>query len=256
MIRDGLRTIIGRSVPEAVYYLAGVSRRGDREALSSAADVSVIGAVDTLIAASELPSPPRILYVSTGLVYADAGEPRDEASPVAPDGMYATAKYAGEVALAELGRVSGIDVLVARAFNHIGPGQSEGFVVPTIARQIARLSDQDGAVINLAVGSTIRDFCDVRDVVRAYRLLVTAGEAGRYNIGSGEGIAIADLARLMLTVAGIPARIVVRDEHPSDQPISIVANVAKVERLGWARRFALRDSVRDVLEEHRSREAG
>jgi len=249
---DELRSAIMAAEPDAIYYLAGVSRRGDRDALEGAAGVSVVGALGVLMAAADLATPPRILYVSTGLVYADAEVPRDEESPVAPHDMYAAAKYAGEVTLAQLGRVSGIDVVVARAFNHIGPGQSDGFVVPAIAQQIVRLGEEDRPVVRLAVGHTIRDFCDVRDVVRAYRLLVASAEPGRYNIGSGEGIRIIDLARLMLDVAGVSAEIVVEHAEAPGQPRAVIANVARMEGLGWRREFSLRESVAAVLEEHRA----
>ena len=248
---DQVRAVVGETRPEAVYYLAGVSTRGDRDALNNAAGVTVIGALGVLMAAAGLKAPPRILYVSTGLVYAGGDEPRTEDSPVAPHGMYAAAKYAGEVALGQLAEASGVEVVIARAFNHIGPGQSEAFVVPTIARQVVRLGELDRPVVRLAIGQVVRDFCDVRDVVRAYRLLAATAPSGTYNIGSGEGISIKELAQLMLAVGGIPAEIEVENEDATGQPLSLVANVGKVQGLGWHRQYDLRDSVRAVLDEHR-----
>ena len=249
---DQMRAVVGETRPDAIYYLAGVSTRGDRDALNNAAGVTVIGALGVLMAAARLEAPPRILYVSTGLVYADGSEPRTEDSPIAPHGMYAAAKYAGEVALGQLAQASGLEVVIARAFNHIGPGQSDAFVVPTIARQVVRLGEMDRQVVRLAIGQVVRDFCDVRDVVRAYRLLMAAAPSGTYNIGSGEGICIRDLAELMLGVAGIAAEIEVESEDATGQPLSLVANVAKLQGLGWHRQYGLRDSVRAVLDEHQA----
>ena len=251
-VRDAVQiAAVVRDAPQdAIYYLAGVSRRGAREELASAAGVSVTGAVDVLVAAGAQTPPPRLLYVSTGLVYADGTEARREDSEIAPEGMYAAAKYAGEVALRYLGSVAGVDVLVARAFNHIGPGQSLGFVVPDIAQQIIRLRSIQPRVLRLSVAHTVRDFSDVRDVVRAYRLLATRGEAGVYNIGSGRGTAILDLAHMMLSAANLTAEVVADQESPNAQQSSLIADTSKIEALGWRREISLQQSLRDVIHEH------
>lgn len=242
---------IAQSRPDAIYYLAGVSRRGERDALESAAAVSVVGALGVLTAAASLAHRPRILYVSTGLVYAAADEPRGEGDAIAPHGMYAAAKYAGEVCLQRLGEAGGVQVVIARAFNHIGPGQSDAFVVPTIARQVAGIPIGHSGTVRLAVGRAVRDFCDVRDVVRSYRLLIDSAPVGQYNIGSGEGIEIAELTRLMLQVAGVSAEVLAERDFSLGEPRSLVADTSKVESLGWQRRYSLRDSVRDVLDAYR-----
>ena len=180
-VRDekGLSALVEAVRPDAVYYLAGVSSQEEREDVSVAVGVSVVGSMNALIASARLEPHPRLLFVSTGYVYRAASEPLDERSPTEPDTIYAAAKLAAEHALLAVGPAAGVDVVIARPFNHIGPGQSESFLVPTMARQA--VSGGGGTrEIRVADASVVRDFTDVRDVVAAYRLLM---ERARCRLG-------------------------------------------------------------------------
>ena len=247
---EGLARFVAASQPEAIYYLAGVSHQGGRDALPAAVGVSVIGCLNTLIAASSVPEPPRILYISTGLVYDVADRPLREDDPTAPHGLYAVAKLVGEEALTNLGPSGGVDVVIARAFNHIGPGQKQPFIVPFIASQIADVAKGRTETIKVRSTQPVRDLSDVRDVVRAYRLLVTDAPPGSiHNVATGSGISIGDLIHTMLDIAGISAR-VESSETDDDGPPSVVGDPSKIKALGWDPQYSLRQTLTDVLAEY------
>jgi GDP-4-dehydro-6-deoxy-D-mannose reductase len=246
---EGLARFVRDSQPEAIYYLAGVSEQGGRDALPAAVGVSVIGAMNTLIAASGVPEPPRILYVSTGLVYGVADRPLREDDPTAPDGLYAVAKLVGEEALAKLGPSAAVDVVIARPFNHIGPGQKEPFIVPFIASQIAEVSKRRSDTIKVRSTRPVRDISDVRDVVRAYRLLVTHALPGSiHNVAIGSGISIDELSHAMLEIAGMSAQVESAETDDAGPPV--VGDPSKIKGLGWDPQYSLGQTLTDVLAEY------
>jgi GDP-4-dehydro-6-deoxy-D-mannose reductase len=204
---------------------------------------------------------PRVLVVSSADVYGIVAEgdlPLTEDSPLRPVSPYAVSKVAADfLALqAFLGR--GLGVLRVRAFNHLGPGQSEGFVAAAVACRIAR-NERDGLdevrVGNLAAR---RDFTDVRDVVRAYRLLAERGRPGEvYNVSSGRDVAIADIARRLVALADRPMRLV--HDAALDRPVDVPVLRGDSGRLraatGWAPAIALDQTLADLLADARTRVA-
>jgi GDP-4-dehydro-6-deoxy-D-mannose reductase len=145
-----------------------------------------------------------------------------------------------------------VEIVVVRPFNHIGPGQSEGFLVPTIAAQVGAIARGASELrITLAGPDAVRDFSDVRDVVRAYRLLVTSGKSGEvYNVASGSGTSVTQLAALMCELAGTRARIDLAESEPTEQPPSLLGDSGKLRALGWAPEKTLRQTIADVLAEY------
>jgi GDP-4-dehydro-6-deoxy-D-mannose reductase len=145
----------------------------------------------------------------------------------------------------------------ARSFNHIGPNQADDFVASAFARQVAEieagLREPTVAVGNL---DAERDFTDVRDVVRAYWLLVERGEAGDvYNIGSGQHQPVRLLLDMLLELATTPVTIVIDPTRlrPSDVPISACNNQHLVATTGWQPQIDLRTSLTDLLNYWRKR---
>ena len=134
-----LDSVIQRANPDVVYYLAGVSKRGSREALASAVGVSVTGSVHTLTSIAQHAPGCRLLFVSSGYVYGSADEAQDETAAVAPTDVYGAAKLAAEGALRPLAQAGGVRLAIVRPFNHIGPGQKAGFLVPTVASQLSEV---------------------------------------------------------------------------------------------------------------------
>jgi GDP-4-dehydro-6-deoxy-D-mannose reductase len=252
-VRDGeaVARYAAATRPELIYYLAGVSHRGDRDSLSAAAGVTVIGAVNALIASVASPPPASLLFVSSAYVYRPAGEPLREDAPLEPIGLYAISKLAAEAALHGLAIGAGVKLIVARPFNHIGPGQRGSFVVPTAVRQVRDVAAGRASALRVGAIDQVRDFTDVRDVVRAYRLLATSGAAGEtYNVASGRGVVIGELIEAILRLAGVHAEVISSPSpEESAQPTLLIGDAAKLRALGWEPRIELETTLRDVLGE-------
>lgn len=251
-VRDGaaLATVVTATGPEVVFYLAGVSRQGTRDDPSTAIGISVVGSLNCLLACSGVPGHTRLVYVSSGYVYRAGPQPLNEESPTQPGAVYAAAKLVAEDALLALGPDAGVDVVVARPFNHVGPGQSDAFLVPTLARQAVAAAAGGDPVVRVANATVIRDFTDVRDVAAAYRILGERGAAGSvYNVATGVGISVEDLAHEVGRAAGVDVKVVAREAVAElGEPPTVIGDPRKLESLGWSRRFDLATTLRDVVE--------
>lgn len=249
---ESLVRFVGATHPDAIFYLAGVSERGARDTLSAAAGVSVIGCLNILMAAAAVPRPPRLLYPSTGYVYASSEDPLTEQAPLRPVGLYAAGKLAAEKSLLLLGPLADVDILVARAFNHIGPMQSQAFLVPAVARQVAAAAAGQTSVVRIGPSTEVRDFCDVRDVVSAYRIMVLKGTPGTvYNVASGRGTDINGVVTMLIQLGGVsPAIESSPKADEGEQPPVLIGNAARLMDLGWEPKYELRETLAEVLAEH------
>lgn len=247
--------LIAWARPEAVYHLAAVAFGPDASAdVGHALDVTVRGTAYLLEAAVRRDSPPLVLIPSSAAVYGAAGVRRlTERAPMAPVSVYGATKAAQETLGLAYHRAGRVPVVVARAFNHIGPGQRESFVVPAIALQLARIA-AGGAAPELRVGNldARRDFPDVRDVVRAYRLLVAGGHTGQpINVASGRAVAIREVLEALIGLSGLAVEVTVdlARLRPSDLAV-VCGSSALLRRLtGWRPRIPLGRTLHDVWED-------
>lgn len=195
---------------------------------------------------------PRILFAGSAEVYGQrdpADFPLRETLDVRPANPYAASKAAAEVMLLALVRGSGLDAVVARSFNHIGPGQSPRFAIASFAQQLAAIAC--GAAPLLLVGNldAARDVLDVRDVVAAYLALARDGESGDvYNVCSGSAVKIRDLLRELIAIAHVPVE--VRDDPQRLRPLDVplfVGSAGKLHaRTGWQPAVPLTRSLREI----------
>jgi len=255
-IADGeaLRALLVEAAPDAVYHLAAFTHVGRSwEQPSEVFRVNALGTLELLQAARACPRPPRVLLVGSAEVYGVVKPdqlPVTEEAPLMPVSPYAASKVAAEYLGVQAHLGYGLPVIRVRAFNHIGPGQHPSFVVPALVRRI--LEARAGGQASLPVGnlSTRRDFTDVRDVVRAYRLLVEQGEAGEaYNVCSGVDVSIEAVARRLLELAGAELDLVVDPElvRPVDVPV-LLGDPSKITAAtGWRPRLSLEATLADVL---------
>ena len=257
--REALFAAVAEAAPDAVYHLAGVSA-GSAQDRAALAEVNVGGTGHVLDAAGRLGRPVRVLLASTGLVYGecDPARPAAETDLVHPVGAYAESKWQMEQRAREQCRPP-VALLIARAFNHTGPGQSPGFAVPAFARQIAAAEAGEGERV-LRVGdlSPRRDFLDVRDVARAYHGIKTHGEPDQaYNIASGAARSMQEVLDLLLSLARVPVEVV--QDAGRLRPADIRVSVGSAGRLraltGWQPSIPLRQTLSDTLEYWRRSEA-
>lgn len=255
-IADGpaMTRLLTEAEPDAVYHLAaiasvGLSWKEPREVFR----VNAVGTLEVLEAARACARPPRVLIIGSAEVYGTVTPeelPLTEDSPLRPVSPYAASKVAAEYLGVQAHLGHGLDVIRVRAFNHIGPGQRETFVVPDFARRVIEAQDKgqrDLPVGNLAVR---RDFTDVRDVVRAYRLLAEKGEAGEaYNVCSGRDVTIEHIARRLMALSG--AELELRVDAELVRPVEIPVLRGDSGRLtaatGWRPEIDLDQTLTDVL---------
>jgi GDP-4-dehydro-6-deoxy-D-mannose reductase len=214
-----LRAWLDEAHPAAVIHLAAISSGPVAAADPALAfAVNVGGTINLIEAARHVAPAPVVLVPSSGEVYGrpDPGDlPLRETSPIRPRGTYALTKAAQEAIIRAAGERHGLPVVVARAFNHTGPGQRASFVVPAIAARIRAVAAGDAATIPIGNLDVARDFLDVRDVVRAYRLLVEGACSGAVapgsvvNVASGRSTTIRSIVEALCEAAGVDAPVVV-----------------------------------------------
>ena len=195
---------------------------------------------------------PRVLIVITAEVYGaqpPSAFPLRESTPPAPANPYAASKLAAEAFGIASGHAYGLDVIIARSFNHIGPGQDERFAVASFAAQLAKIAHGGPAEMLIGNLSAERDFLDVRDVVRAYVALLECGETGQiYNVCSGVAVPIRDVLRTLVTTARVAVEIREDPERmrASDTPL-FVGDASKLRAAtGWVPQITLETSLRDT----------
>jgi GDP-4-dehydro-6-deoxy-D-mannose reductase len=229
--------------------LSSVAESWERPA--EAWTVNVVGTVNVLEAVRTEQPDARVLFASTGEVYGRAEQiPTPEDAPLAPVSPYAATKAAAEIACAQ----ARVDTVVARLFNAEGPGRDDRFAIGSWTRQIAALEVEGGGSLRVGDLAAERDITDVRDVCRAYRLLLEpTTPAGTYNVASGRTVSmqrivelLRGLARVPIDVEQDPARM-----RPADLPIASGDPRKLREATGWEPRVPLEQTLADALEEAR-----
>ena len=256
---DSVRSAVGAAAFQAIYHLAAVAYGPDAAAdANEAVRVTVGGTVSVVEAASHAGSPAIVLVTGSSEVYGGASHrPLDEEAPLRPSNVYGATKVAQETLALTMGRALHVPVVVTRAFNHIGPGQRPSFAVASFARQL-RMIDQRAAEPVLRVGNLdpMRDFSDVRDVVRAYRLLVAGGHVGiPVNVASGVGRSIREILDTLVEESGVNPRIEVDPARVRrDDPPRIVGDPSRLRQLtGWIPEIPLRTTLRDIWSDAQER---
>ncbi|HKD35129.1 MAG TPA: GDP-mannose 4,6-dehydratase [Gaiellaceae bacterium] len=243
---DALRSALGGA--DAVVHLAAQSSvAASWEDAMASWRVNVDGTVCVLEAVRAERPEARVLLASTCEVYGNAARiPTPEDERIAPRSPYAASKAAAELACV----FSGLDVIVARATNHEGPGRDDRFAVGSWTRQLARLEAEGGGTLRVGDLSAERDILDVRDVCRAYRLLLDpAVPAGTYNVASGRTVKMAEVVEQLIGLARAPVR-VERDEarvRPADIP-RLSGDPSKLRAVaGWEPEISLEQTLADTL---------
>ena len=244
--------------PDAVYHLAALTHVGESWGSPEAViETNVVGTLNVLDAA-RASGARRALVVGSAEEYgavAPPPHPITENEPLRPFSPYGASKVAaGFLALqAYLG--TGLETIRVRAFNHTGPGQPPRFVVPALAHRIAETEAAGGDTIAVGNLDPVREVNDVRDIVRAYRLLVLRGEAGEvYNVCSGQGHEIRDIARRLLAAArrGLELRVDPELVRPVDIPVLVGDPTKLVAATGWQPRLPLDATLREMLDAARA----
>jgi GDP-4-dehydro-6-deoxy-D-mannose reductase len=250
--RDSVTSAIADASPSRIFHLAGAP--SVETSWTNAVPHLRINALGThylLDAVRRAGQVCRVLVVTSAQVYDMGDRALDEGSPLRPSTPYGLTKLAQDE-LARAAAADGLDVVVARPFNHIGPRQTAGFAIASFARQIARIeAGLDAPVMRVGNLDPRRDLSDVRDVADAYIGLMARGTAGRaYNVCSGAAHRIGDVLdslRRLATVAVAKETDTAR-LRPNDVPL-VVGDAARIRaETGWSPRIPLETTLRDTLE--------
>ncbi len=254
--QSAIKELVDKTKPDAVVHLAGLSHvhqgTQNRSKLVEL-NVTATGALCAAIAQSNVDV--SFLFISSALMYpasSDGETVVNEETPPRPDLPYAFSKLAAEN-IARCYASDSFRVYVARPFNHIGPGQSRDFVCPGMAHRIA--TAVDGGSISVGNLNTKRDFTDVRDVARAYRLILEKRPDDRlFVIGSGKSTSIKSILDKLIEISG--KKIVPQVDSSllrSIDPPCFRSDYSLAQRaLGWAPQISLETSLRDIYELERN----
>jgi GDP-4-dehydro-6-deoxy-D-mannose reductase len=257
--RETVAREIARVRPDAIYHLAARSNVAQSwQDPAGFLRVNVEG-TQNVCDAARAASVARVLVVGSSEEYGrvDPGIDRvDEDTPLRPLSPYGVSTIAASYVALQSWLGGGVETVRVRAFNHTGPGQSPAFFVPGFANRVAQAERDGASTITAGSLDAVRDISDVRDVVRAYRVIVEHGAPGEvYNVCSGNGIAIGDIANTLLSQSTRPLRIETDPAllRPADIP-RVVGDNSKLMALGWKPEFSLEETLSAVLQEARSSE--
>jgi GDP-4-dehydro-6-deoxy-D-mannose reductase len=242
--------------PDRIVHLAAQSSPQDSwNDPAGTIRTNVLGLLNLLEAVRKRALSPRILVVGSAEEYGrvDARElPVGEDTPLRPATPYAVSKVSQGYLALQYALAFQMGIIRTRTFHHTGPGRGEAFAESSFARQIAEIeAGRRPAVIAVGNLEAVRDFSDVRDVVRAYWALLDHGNAGEvYNVCSGKGIRLRDLLRELIEAAGVDVELRVDSDRlrPSDIPALVGDPTRLRDATGWAPRVPLSETLRDLLQ--------
>jgi GDP-4-dehydro-6-deoxy-D-mannose reductase len=243
---------IAQDRPDVVLHLAGDAHSNRSAAhVGTTLLVNVCGTSNVLNAIGRHARHARVIVAGSALIYSAANEPLTESSPVRPSGAYAVSKLAQEMVALRAAEHDGLHVIVARAFNHIGPRQSPEFIASSLAKQIA-LIETGRLEPTLFVGNLDprRDLTDVRDMVRAYRALVDRGTRGlAYNVCRGEALSVRELIDALVARASVPVNVVVDPQRVRkvDIPLVLGSHARLTSDTGWQPEVPFDRTLDDLL---------
>lgn len=251
---DEIARAVDASEPDYVVHLAGIAFAPEANASPVRAfEINALGVMrllNRLTAAGATRT--RVLVIGSAEEY---GQQAPEAYPIAetatlrPLTPYAVAKAAQEMIALQHHRATGMDIVCTRSFNHSGVGHGESYLLPTLVRRVGDLP-RSGGVLRVGNGAVIRDYLHVSDVVRAYLLLLERGRAGEvYNVCSGTGVTVLQLAERVLKRAGVTAEITSDAAllRPIDVPILVGDNTKLRTATGWSPVRSIDDIIDDLI---------
>jgi GDP-4-dehydro-6-deoxy-D-mannose reductase len=249
--RTTVREAVRDDPPAIVFHCAGAAHVGQSWGTTTKTlQANVLGTHNLVEALREFAPNAKLLVTSSALVYGPSRDAIDESFPLVPSSPYGLSKIAQEMVAAQPGGLAAS--YIARPFNHVGPRQDPTFASAAFARQIAQI--EAGRIppeIHVGNLEARRDLTDVRDTVRAYRLIVERGVPGRpYNVCSGTAVSIRGMLDLLLTRARVAVQVVTDADRfrPNDTPVVLGNPSRAAKELGWTPSVPLEQTAQDLLD--------
>ncbi len=250
---EEITNLVLKIKPEVIFNLAAISSVGLSWKIPQATmSVNITGALNIMEAARSCETAPRIMLVGSSEEYAPSDSPISESSALDSNNPYGISKLTQEK-FAEIYRQRyGMKIYCVRPFNHTGVGQKETFVLPSFCKQAAEIekSGKDG-VIRVGNLEAKRDFSDVRDIVRAYRMIIESDDCSKvYNIGSGNAYSLREMLDYIISLGSRKITVEIDPERfrPVDTPYICCDNSLIKDSLGWKPEFEIFDTLKAMVE--------
>ena len=248
MQADAVENLISRIQPDIIVNLAAISSVGASWNMpQTTMAINVIGALNIMEAARKSEQKPKILFVGSSEEYVISENPLDENTQLNANNPYGISKVTQEQFAKLYKEQYGLKIYCVRPFNHTGVGQRDSFVLPSFCKQVAKI-DKSGKDGKIQVGNlkVKRDFSHVKDVVRAYRMIVESENYNRiYNVGSGNAYSLEDMLTYIIGLSNQHIEIEI------DQPV-ICCNRSLIRKeLGWEPQYDVYDALKEMYEYYR-----
>jgi GDP-4-dehydro-6-deoxy-D-mannose reductase len=250
---DAVNEVIKEIAPAEIYHLASLSRPA-LGLVREYYDVNLYGTLNVLEAAKIVNA--KTLVVSTAYVYGRHETIISETTPLEPVNHYGASKAAADLAAIPYA-LDGLQVVRVRPFNHSGPGQSPDFVLPSLVGQVAHIeAGLTEPILKVGNLESVRDFSDVRDIVKAYPRLLNEGRSGGvYNLASSRGVSIRELVSAVTHLSSKPIRVEQQQSRSRPQDIPYLVGDASLSHnlMGWETSYSLAQTLHDMLAVERQR---
>ena len=253
MQANEVEKLIGQIQPDIIVNLAAISSVGSSWNMpQTTMAINDIGALNIMEAARKSEQKPRILFVGSSEEYVISENPLDENTQLNANNPYGISKVTQEQ-FAKLYREQyGLKIYCVRPFNHTGIGQRDSFVLPSFCKQVAEI-DKSGKDGKIQVGNlkVKRDFSHVKDVVRAYRMIVESDNCNQiYNVGSGNAYSLEDMLTYIIGLSNQHIEIEVDQNRirPTDQPVICCDRSLIGKELGWEPQYNVYDALKEMYE--------
>jgi len=261
LIEEEISAVLEKTRPDVIFHLAALSSVAlswKKPALTI--DINIKGAVNLLEAVRNLDYKPKVLLIGSGEEYGKVSEeenPINESYKTHPANIYAVSKTCQNMLGKIYADAYNLDIIMVRAFNHIGHGQSADFVVSDFCKQVAEIEKGiNKPVIYVGNLNAKRDFTDVRDIVKGYLQLSVNGKKGEtYNIGSGKAIEIKKILDIIINNSSV--KIDIQIDESKYRPIDVPVIEADIDKIvfctGWKPEIDLNTTIMDTLRYWRSK---
>jgi GDP-4-dehydro-6-deoxy-D-mannose reductase len=252
-----LRGVLREARFDVIFHLAAMNFLHDTlKEPARAYEINLLGGIHLLEAVRTQSPHTRVIMASSAEVYGPVPPeslPITETQPFAPVNIFAAGKAALELAAHPFVQIYGLQVVIVRPFNHTGPRQRPDFVCSSMAEQVAKIEAGGEPVIHVGDLSPRRDFSDVRDIVRGYRLLSLKGVKGEvYNLASGSSVSVEWVVNTLVEMARV--KVEIRQDPQRVRPIQVMdvrGSYEKIKACGWNPEIPLAKTLRDMLNWHR-----
>lgn len=257
-LMDGkaVEELIKLEQPDIIVNLAAVSSVGQSWNMpQTTISVNVIGALNIMEAARKCEKKPKVMFIGSSEEYIISSNPLDENTALDATNPYGISKVTQEQFAKMYRKQYGLQIYCVRPFNHTGLGQRDTFVLPSFCKQVAEI-EKSGKPGTIKVGNLTvqRDFSHVKDIVRAYRMIVESDDCETvYNVGSGVAYRLDQILKYITELSSQSIKIEIDSERfrPSDQPIICCNHDLITEKLGWEPEFTVFDALKEMFEAYR-----